>query len=352
MYKIGGGVRIDLLTQKHQSLVLPIVRLTQLPVWKPGALEPHVILLEEDNDAPHPITASSPAHRASTQRIPIIRIGEKTGIRLPGGEEELAELLIATVDDRKQHATPNSQAEQIKHPVRIVVAGWQGGVGTSSIAWGLAQSTDHAIYVDATGTRTPLTVLQEQGVRTQGVFWSDLDRAEATFTDTLFTQLPFVHSTPFLIGDERGGATCHDPRLLRINTAFMQRNPVEHQRKMFIDAGRWDESTAQAHLALADCVLMVGWADTHSTALLATTLGDNPVRTPLVIVHSVKYPFPLLKQMIPEISALSHHPCLRETPTQFTRLTRREKVRTRRLWALIEHEISKRERASSYLERR
>lgn len=260
--------------------------------------------------------------------VPRVVIGERGTLRLPGDEDLLADLVRAvalgtagqagcadcrTGDVRTVGApvpastvpTPSSRPGMV-----VGVAGWQGGVGTTTFVRALARRVG-AVVVDATGVGPGVVAPGEEDI--PGVRWADLRDTEPGLHPDLVLRLPVIGTGPALVADHRGGATPGDPRLPAVLRHLSSRGDV------VVDLGRWDARVAQlsgapvaaeagspgvasgavvgAHRGVGgvlDVVCLVGRGDDASAAHLAGAVGVWPPGCPVVVVHTNRSPSSLL----------------------------------------------------------
>ncbi|MGO3795847.1 MAG: hypothetical protein ACTJGR_01835 [Pauljensenia sp.] len=251
--------------------------------------------------------------RATPDRLggtPGLVIGERGSLRLPGDEVLLADVVHAVA--MGQHlgrsrgvlscdAVPDpgpgrARDAEAGRGLVVAVAGWQGGVGTSTLVRALALHAG-AVAVDATGAGPGLVPPGEE--RTPGVRWADLRVSEPSLPPDLVARLPVIGGRPALVADRRGGATPSDPRLAPVL------RHLSHACDVVVDLGRWDgrgaaltglspSGGAPAVPGGVDVVCLVGGGDDESVVRLAGALGVWPPLCPLVVAHTRRAPSPLL----------------------------------------------------------
>lgn len=257
----------------------------------------------------------------SGPRPPCLVIGERGTLRIPGDEELLAEVVrsvaMEVAGDSGTSGTPVATRGGVPRadpgdaalglrggaevtgggpwPGRgrgahlvVGVAGWQGGVGTTSLVRALATQVG-TVTVDATGAGPGLVQPGEEHLR--GVHWADLRATEPGLHPDLVDTLPVIGAGPALVADHRGGATPSDPRLPGVLRHFA------HTRDVVVDLGRWEARTALLG-GVVDVMCLVGRGDDDSVAHLAGALGVWPPRCPVVVVHTRRPPSPLLEEVI------------------------------------------------------
>lgn len=196
--------------------------------------------------------------------------------------------------------------------LRLLVAGWHGGVGTTALCRALAFSASCPL-IDASGHAPG--VLRPSDGRAPGVRWADLDAAETTFLPALASQLPSIRSSPVLAGDRRGCADAADPRLGPVLSALEGAGAA----RAVVDCGRWDARALRAAQGVGDALVLVGWGDAASALALALDLRRTPVPIPALTLHRRARPDPGLREEAPG-------PCARY-------------ARAGRVWRLVERTL-------------
>ncbi|EJF37965.1 hypothetical protein HMPREF1317_1783, partial [Schaalia georgiae F0490] len=216
--------------------------------------------------APDLVIAGEGAPRAPGSPVPRVSVGPRGQLRLPKDEAVLMRVLVSLALRRASRG------------LRLLVAGWHGGVGTTALCRALAFSASCPL-IDASGHAPG--VLRPSDGRAPGVRWADLDAAETTFLPALASQLPSIRSSPVLAGDRRGCADAADPRLGPVLSALEGAGAA----RAVVDCGRWDARALRAAQGVGDALVLVGWGDAASALALALDLRRTPVPIPALTLH-------------------------------------------------------------------
>ena len=172
-----------------------------------------------DADAGSSGAGSHAIPRAAQAAVPVLRIGsvgEPADIALPGE----AQLLATTVADALQRSRSGNQpakrgAPTGRAPGSLVVQGWQGGAGVSTLCAALARHAN-TLVIDASGHPAP-------GPPTPGISLSSVVAGDPpSLRDLAALQRPSQRD-PLVLG-----AACHDqihPTSARVLSLVRQREP-------------------------------------------------------------------------------------------------------------------------------
>lgn len=205
-----------------------------------------------------------------------IEVGAHGQFRLPEDEDLLRAIL------REHAGQPREETEATAlsstHPSRpcICVAGWNGGVGTSSIAHQLAHERG-LVLIDASG-HAPAPSCADLP-ENRGVRWADLAYGEVAYSPELARTLPIVQGVSVLAGDGLGVATPLDSRLGAVISSL---NEAGHG--CVVDCGRWEERSAACVGAHASALVLIGRADRQGATQCACSLTLWPLQSCLPCV--------------------------------------------------------------------
>ncbi len=182
-------------------------------------------------------------------------------VGLPGASADLqlptqAHLLAQIFADLAGVTTQNMAAEV------TVFAGWQGGVGTSTLAHGYA-TTANATLLDASAhPPVPPSIRSE-------MHWQNVDPNDPPLPGPLRAALPAVNGVPTLFGLPNDPVWPTDPRLFAVTSRL--------SGAVVIDGGVWTPAIEAALLNLWGArhptrLLLVGNADPDSALRLASVL--------------------------------------------------------------------------------
>ena len=255
------------LTERERESAVAVASLAGVGVVPEGA-------------APDLVIAGEGADRAPGSSAPRVSVGPSGQLRLPKDEAVLMRVLASLALRRAAGG------------LRLLVAGWHGGVGTTALCRALAFRASCPL-IDASGHAPG--VLRPADGRAPGVRWADLDAAEAVFLPALASQLPSVHSSPVLAGDRRGCADAADPRIGPVLAALEAAGAA----RTVVDCGRWDARALRAARGVGDALVLVGWGDAASALALALDLCRTPVPIPVLTLHRRARPDPGLREAAP-----------------------------------------------------
>ena len=210
-------------------------------------------------------------------QVPVVCIGAQGTFRLPGDEDLIASLLASV-------AGPNSPTDPPTYPI-VAVAGWEGGVGATTLAVALSRHIG-ACLVDACGGG--VGVRRILPFHDEGITWADVDPREHSFPTSIIDHLPVCGGIRVLGADPRGGATSDDPRLGGVVAALSASTPV------VVDAGRWDDRARAATrgqgtygVPVVGALCLVGRGDEESALSLAGALGAWEPGVAHVLAHQL-----------------------------------------------------------------
>lgn len=219
--------------------------------------------LWEDSGVPDLVIAGS----ASTgiEGIRRVEVGADFGLHLPGDEELLAQVILAS-------CTHN---EEISPSRVIAVAHWEESRCSTVIAQLLAQSL-RGVLIDLSGSGPFPALLRDPDA--PGIRWADVSRTENTFPADLPEHLVKIGRYRVLTADERGGARLGDSRLGPVVDAVKRSGT-----HTLIFCGLWEEGS-QARLGAVDGLVLVGPADFEGAARAAFALALSPPPVPYVLI--------------------------------------------------------------------
>jgi len=228
-------------------------------------------------------------------RAPVVVIGDRGTLRLPGDWALVTDLLADAIARARTSTSatapvPASAPPRSARPLVVGVAGWQGGVGTTTLAVLLAQRA-RGCLVDVAGAGPG--VWGTRAEPSPGVKWADLRAEEASYGARLADQLPRVGAARTLGADARGGACADDPRVGPVLASLRAAGDV------VVDLGRWDDRArvACAPSGPVDAVCLVGSGDPDSAIRLAASVGVHPPALPVVVVHATRRPSAVLERV-------------------------------------------------------
>lgn len=195
----------------------------------------------------------------------VICVGE--GLRLPGGEKLLGQLLAA--DMARWIATQGSVAGRIC----VGIAGWSGGAGVSTLAWDLCRDTG-SICVNLSGPG-PLHTSRGSLLTppAEAATWSSISVHEHFFLPSLIRELPVSRGVPYLGGDAHGGAYADDSRVPAVISA------LKGERSIVCDLGLWGPRCARISEVI-DVLILLGHGDALGVARLCALSAANPPPCP------------------------------------------------------------------------
>ncbi len=257
---------------------------------------------------------------------PTVVVGPSGSMSLPGDEAILAEMISSVKVPRDDPVIAPTRS-RVARPLVLAVAGWEGGVGATTLARGLA-GAGRSVLVDASGSGAGVLGLEE--TRDEGIHWADLDPEETRFGVDLMEALPRVGGIPVLAADGRGGVSGSDPRLTRVLRG------IAGSTDIVVDLGRWDDRAVTALVGgMIDAVCLVGRGNRDSAVALSASIAMCPPTRPVVVAHTGAS-HPLLGLALDAVG--------QDVPVwRFRRRHHGPRPReTRRLWDLVRQEESHR----------
>lgn len=194
-----------------------------------------------------------------------VEVGAGSGLRLPGDEELLVQVILASC----------AKADGAVPPGVIGVAHWDGGRCSAEVAQLLAE-TMRGVLVDMSGSGPLPALLRDPDA--PGIRWADLSATENAFPADLPDHLVDAGGYRILTADARGGARLGDPRQRPVLEAV-----VRSGRIVIVDCGLWGEG-ADARLGAVEGLVLVGPADFEGAARAAFALALSPPSAPHVLV--------------------------------------------------------------------
>lgn len=193
------------------------------------------------------------------------------GVHLPGGEKVLGQLIAADLARWKARYRPSLSN------LCVGVAGWNGGVGVSTLAWDLSRQTG-SILVNLSGPG-PIQLERNRFLQPEnkGVSWSSISIHEQFFLPSLVQELPMSSGVSYLGADATGCAYANDPRVRKVLPV------LRSVRSVVCDLGMWGAQCGHISGQI-DALILLGKGDVLGASRLCALSAQFPPQCPTYVL--------------------------------------------------------------------